>query len=582
MNNKIKKNDYVIKIERYNIIASGQAIDYVAWWENNCRAKVTESFLENEEALEKALGRALPAEDLFLAKFMLNNAFFRDKDPFMHVTQMIFLKDNLTRVIEKNKDKNIIIDFGGKQKHNLARIEFVRGICKKYSNVKLKAGKSVKLYYFLYKNLRMKIAYPFALWAHYFAECVWSSFCRLVREKRALKNKIILSNYRHYAKKDEDNPFWANFTKLMKLNGNSDFEIIYYPSPTAISKSHYLTQLRDSNHFFFNNFLTFRDYFKNLGLYLRTRKKAPAKISYYYQGIDYGKTVKPLIDAFFHIFYPPFLKSKSAIIRLLQQNPRIIFTDSEMNLPAMQLGFLRGKTKLFVMSNEVICDTYAALPVREKSNRPSFDLKFVYNEDAKKVLVEHFNYPASKMAIMPDPRFLEGAFNKRKTEEKILFISQMCKFFYSFTNSFKRLIKKTTLASKFELVFKPHPHEPVNPEKFIDKDITYLKEKKLSFTPKYAVNASSTLGLELLFQGSIVFFLDKVEFGIGKYFGIAQGLPFLVCYTEKDVLKKIEMLENDQALYNKTRQDIARFLKKEYGIEELDVLLKRFKAYIRP
>jgi hypothetical protein len=313
---------------------------------------------------------------------------------------------------------------------------------------------------------------------------------------------------------------------------------------------------------------------------MKTRKKSPAKISYYYQGIDHGKTLKPLVDAFFYMFYPPFLKSKSAVLRLLQENPQMIFTDSEMNLPAMQLGFLRGKTKLFTMTNEIISDIYAALPITDQRKRPSFDIKFVYNDDAKKILVEQYKYPAQKLIVFPDPRFLEGALTKKQIEDKILLISQTMPSFYKFTNNFNRLIKNTPLKQKFELAFKPHPHERVNPEKYIDKDVTYLKEKKLSFTPKYAVNASSTLGLELLFQGSVVFFLDKVEFGISKYFGIAQSLPFLVCYNEKDVLEKIEMLEKDKALYDKTRQDIIRFLKKDYGMQELDVLLKKFKAVL--
>jgi hypothetical protein len=436
--------------------------------------------------------------------------------------------------------------------------------------------------YFLYRNLLMKTAYPFALWAHYFAECLWSSVCRIAREKRAVKKKLILSNYRHYTKNDEDNPFWANFTKLMKLSGNSDFEIAYYLAPTSASAAYYVSQLRDKQHIFFNDFLSFKDYFSNLRAYFKKRKKTPKKISYFYQGEDYGEAIKPLVDAFFYMFYPPFLKSKSALLRLLQESPEMIFTDSEMNLPAMQLGFLRGKAKLFVMTNEIISEIYAALPITDQSKRPSFDIKFVYNEEAKKILVEQFKYPAQKLVVFPDPRFLEGAIAKREIENKILLISQTFSSFYKFTNNFNRLIKNTELKQKFELVFKPHPHERVNPEKIIDEDITYLKEKKLSFTPKYAVNASSTLGMELLFQGSVVFFLDKVEFGVGKYFGIAANLPFLVCYNENDVLKKILLLEKDKALYEKTRQDIDKFLKNEYSMQELDVLLKKLTTYVKP
>jgi hypothetical protein len=402
--------------------------------------------------------------------------------------------------------------------------------------------------------------------------------CRVAKKKKPSKKKIILSNYRHYAENDENNPFWANFTKLMNLTGNKGFEMIYYLAPTSIKPPYYLSQLTDKNHKFFNDFLSFKDFFSNLKFYLKNRKKAPAKISYYYQGEDYGESVKPLIDEFFYMFYPPFLKSKSAVIRMLQSNPEMIFTDAEMNLPALQLGFLRGKTKLIVMSNEIISDIYGALPITDQCKRPSFDIKFVYNDEAKKILVERFKYPAQKLIVFPDPRFLEGTLAKRKIEDKILLISQTFSSFYRFTNNFNRLFKNTELSNRFDLVFKPHPHEPVNPEKLIDKDVTYLKEKKLSFTPKYAINASSTLGLELLFQGSVVFFLDKVEFGISKYFGVAQGLPFLVCYNENDVLKKIDTLEKNKTLYDETRQDIVKFLKKEYGMEELNVLLKRFKT----
>ena len=55
-----------------------------------------------------------------------------------------------------------------------------------------------------------------------------------------------------------------------------------------------------------------------------------------------------------------------------------------------------------------------------------------------------------------------------------------------------------------------------------------------------------------------------------------------MCYNENDVLKKILLLEKDKALYEKTRQDIDKFLKNEYSMQELDVLLKKLTTYVKP
>jgi hypothetical protein len=230
--------------------------------------------------------------------------------------------------------------------------------------------------------------------------------------------------------------------------------------------------------------------------------------------------------------------------------------------------------KLVVLSNEVITGYYSAIPFVKGKKRPSFNKKIVYNEETLRLLQNNYNYPKDCMKVFPDPRFLNSIFELPGKTATILFISQVQASFYAFANKFNELFQKSSINNKFKLIFKLHPLENITQSNILNRDIEVLKEKKLSFTPKYAISISSTLGLELLFDGSIVFFLSN------NYYGIEKNLPFLICNKEQEVLDKITLLEKKPIMREELAKEIKKFVLEEYGLDKKSVLLAKFKRMI--
>jgi len=167
-----------------------------------------------------------------------------------------------------------------------------------------------------------------------------------------------------------------------------------------------------------------------------------------------------------------------------------------------------GRIKTVAFSHELINRNYAVIPVSDK-NKLIPDLKLVWNENIRKLLIQRYNYPPEKVLVFPDPRFLYWK-EMPKKEKTILLISQGYPTFYE---EIFKLSKEGVLDNlKHRILFKPHPAEyPTN--KFYIKRLKSLQGIEviddLDFIPEYAVTMTSTLGYELLNAGSKVYFIDK-------------------------------------------------------------------------
>ncbi len=568
-------SDVKIIVNLYELICGDTSIKYVPWWEKDANVKVMGTLLSNELRIDKAFFGKLSNEDLFMLKFLFNNAYFRPQDSILFASHIIFFKDNLDDIIKKNRGRQIRINFHNDVKYHSPLIALVDKITSKYPNVHINKSLGIDCVSY-YRRVRLKYLYPLAILGQYFFESVLSAFSNIGKNHH-LNKKIIFSNFRHYTKSDNNNVFWGNFIKLLLKNNDPKFNIIYYNSPMSISWNYYIKQFLDKQHLFLTDYVDMRDFFFNLYKYFKYRKNSSMRIQYIYDNEDYGEFLSPSIELFFYVFYPLWLKNRAALNKLNRSN-KIFFTDSELNILALQLGFTRNRSKLIVLTNEIVSEIYAALPWKKGRARPSFDLKIVHNHQSLNMLSNQFHYPKNSMKIFPDPRFLTGVLESYPVRSNIVFISQTFVSFYHFANLFNRLFRRSRIFGEFQLIFKPHPWESITRDKVLDKDISLCTDKMLSYIPKYAVNASSTLGLELLFNGTIVFFLDNLEFGIGNYFGIKKHLSFLVCNSEKEVLDKILKLEKNAAFRNRLLKDIRKFMLDQYAIKKRDVLVSDFKS----
>jgi hypothetical protein len=555
---------YAIDVCPFEIRTPDGILYYVTWWENLTNYhRVFAAVLENEKRIERQFRGVMEPDELFLLKFMLNNAVIDPRrDALLLSSQILFFQDTLHRLFKQHRGEEVLVTFA-EGRHNSPLIDLVIGISKGYPHVHVKDIQSRKITYALYRGFVLPWIFPTIIWAHYFVECIIAALGRMRRHHASsLRERIIfLSSYRHYAPEDKDNLFWGNLTQIIRTATGKAPTIVYYHPTLPIYKGYYLSQLKDMGHGFLNDSLTFRGLITDLRAYFSRRRRRPRGVSYIVGGKERGESINPLIQAFFCVFEPYFLKNRRLLRHLLAERPGALFTDSELNLLAMQLGFLKGKTKFIVMSNEVISSNYLMLPFQKGEKRPAFDYKIVYGAREKEILVKKFKYPAEKLIVFPDPRFLEFAFDQKPMKETILFISQMIPAFYNLTNKFYDRFRRERFANPLSVTFKPHPYEkPRSARRAVTNEIEFVNLRKLDFVPKYAVTLSSTLGFELLTQGAIVFFSEENS----DYFRIRAAIPFLGFRGAEDLLKKITALERDLRLYESTRRAASEYLKRMY------------------
>jgi len=169
-----------------------------------------------------------------------------------------------------------------------------------------------------------------------------------------------------------------------------------------------------------------------------------------------------------------------------------------------------NKIKTVAFSHELINKNYAVIPVSNK-NKLIPDLKLVWNENIKKLLIQKYNYPPEKVLVFPDPRFLYWQ-SMPKKEKTILLISQGSPIFYEQIFELSKEGVLNNLTKRYNVLFKPHPGEYPTTKYYIKK----LKDLKnievinnLNFIPEYSITMTSTLGYELLNAGSKVYFIDE-------------------------------------------------------------------------
>ena len=555
---------------QFQIDSGDVSINYLNWMEDDKGVKLIGVILANEQNIEDAFSEVLANDELYMLKNIFNTAPL-DQSILSH--HIAFFKDNLEKIIKNHSNAKIIITFTDKARYNPDLVKLIENIVSKYKNVVIVKYPMLSTIS-LYNHLKIKYIYPSLILTHYLFEYLISLLVLNKNELNGAK-RIILSNFRHYAADDDNNAFWGNFVKLLKVTTHEKPAIVYYMAPSSMSLEYYKKQLFDKDHTFLNNYISFKDFLINTNKYFRYRKYAKKKIKYIYDNVDYGKFVSPLIEFFFYIVFPITSKNRSILERFTRKQSFTLFSDSELNIVSLNLGFMKTDCKLVVLSNELIQDHYSAMPFIKGRKRPLFYKKIVYSEQTLKILQNKRNYPKDSMEIFPDPRFLNSIFDSANKAHKILFISQPFGSLDVIADKFNKLFKKSRMAHNFKLSFKPHPLEGVAITKGLDRDIKVLWDRKLKFSPEYAISKLSTLGLELLFDGSIVFFLCD------KFFGIEKEIPFLICASEKEILDKILLLEQKPMLKKELTKKIEKFKLKEYGLDKKEVLLDKFKNIIK-
>ncbi|ABO34814.1 conserved hypothetical protein [Methanococcus maripaludis C5] len=315
----------------------------------------------------------------------------------------------------------------------------------------------------------------------------------------------------------------AEFKEYLKLNFNTDVEteniqVVYTKYSFKNFLKYLITFKNDNKSVFLEDILDFHiglEIFIHGLLNIKKNKNFPIVktdeniefIDHMYE--DFMKN-KFLFSLWFYLSVKKYIENN---------NVKIVIGDSEKNLLYFFFSILRKNSEYFntiAFSHEVIIPDHSFYLPFTGHYDDSPDLKFVWNEGIKKLLVDKYNYSEDKIAVLDDPRFLKWK-SKKFEKKSILFISQGYSHFYEdLIDFFKNETEKVNfLKSKgFKFYFKPHPAEFLTPtsKKYLEEimksynDISVIDN--LDFIPEYGIGVDSTLVYELMRNGTKVFFLS--------------------------------------------------------------------------
>lgn len=535
-----------VSIGLFSIRCGEKKIDYLPWRTSaSGRKRLAEAFEENELRIESQL-KSAPDGDVFLLKFVLQNAVFRLHDPLVYAPVIVFHAENLGLFLDKISGRKRIIIEPPFDK-NPALYTLIRRLISARKDVVLETQQP--------GELSIRITYLFPLFAQglYALEALVGLFKRIGR-KRKPERSFIFSNFRHYSKHDSDNVFWANLLPLLPRGREASF--VYYNQFFPIQRHYYARFLTDRKHVFLTEALTLSGFAQDLRTYLSI--SVPESFSYQYKGVEYGDILLPLVSAFYRILYPFLLKQRRALQKMLASHPKAVFVDSELSLIGFQLGFIRNTAKIVAMSNEIIDENYAMPKYSPDRPRPRFDSKLVYGERELRMLRDDFGYPEEKLVLFPDPRFLDALFGPKPLRKALVYVSQAHKS--ELLPVIAQGLRCNATLSRIPFVVKPHPLEdPRSLKSRLGNSVEVSEETTLQYVPTYALTHNSTFGLELLFQGSTVFFLNPYTFDIVK------RIPMLYCKDVDEVLKTLQRLENSPSEAKALRERIKRYLAERYA-----------------
>ncbi|WP_150131692.1 hypothetical protein [Methanofervidicoccus sp. A16] len=427
-------------------------------------------------------------------------------DNIYHSNQVPYInwynfKNSIDNILKNRESIEVFLDY------KYLNIEIFEEYLKEIYSIKIKRkNKNILIDYFI---------------KHYHGSLIYLMF--LIR--KMLMNKNINENFSVLFSTDYNRYFlnkrffgthlfnYEPFKKLVRDLGIEDFNYkILYTKYNPFNLKDYLLNFykKEKEELFIEEILDLKI---GLNLILNINK-------IYRKNIDFNIEKEDFNKYFIYRMFKIFVKHKLPFILWIylsvkefikNTNIKVFIGDSEKSFMSHIFNLYKineGMIKTVVFSHELINKNYAVIPVSNK-NRLIPDLKLVWNENIKKLLIQRYNYPPEKVLVFPDPRFLYWR-GMPKREKTILLISQGSPIFYE---QVFELSKEGVLNNLgYKVLFKPHPGEYYISKSYIEK-LKNLKGIKvidnLNFIPEYAVTMTSTLGYELLNAGSKVYFIDE-------------------------------------------------------------------------
>jgi len=379
---------------------------------------------------------------------------------------------------------------------------------------------------------------------------------RIFRRTNFTQKKILfLANLRFCNPNVEKNKIFGkiisflpkNSYKVLRYNKiNSPAYIFEFINKYFWQKNAYIGDYYTLKHFF-----SCRKTFQKVKHNWKTLPKKKLKELCSYKGYNFYPILKPRLDAIFnHMCYIAVDATEIANAIKKKEKYSLLVIDHEENMYGKAL-IMGEKRKTYALSHELIYPGCVHTHIKSKNKRPLPDLKFVWGQYSKQVLVDYCNYPEQIIKITGSPKFdalLTNKFNLKKIKERYK-LSNKDKILYIHQNTsiegLKVVKKIAELNSKYEIIFKPHPTSNEGPIKkfFSTKPSNLILVKKtentdeLIFASKYIIHESSTSGLEAMLMDKIVFCLNMTN---KPYPGLPYGKAHIICHSPEEFTKKLK------------------------------------------
>jgi hypothetical protein len=348
------------------------------------------------------------------------------------------------------------------------------------------------------KNTSIKRTLGFAYENHFLMRsilksriCIRYALSLLRRTFAKTDNKhadvLFLANIRFSRKKLEDNLMFGSIIKELNSRKVKNKTIFYEEiiqsknlknllNNYAFQKGSYIGDYYSLNHFFRN-----RKDFKNLRKKWRQLRNEPLfKSKFVYKGYNYFDLIKPRFELVFNALSYLACDIRNITKKIIQKEDyKAIVIDHAENM--LGKGFMLNSRldknkKVVALSHEQICPSCAHTCARIKKSmdrdsilwRPLPDVKCVWGDYAKNVLIKYCAYDKDIVKVTGSPKF-DWIFNAHYDKKDLV---KRFPFFNSKDNRKKVLILSSNMFEQYKIyleiaqknpeclfIFKPHPNE---------------------------------------------------------------------------------------------------------------------------
>ncbi len=405
-------------------------------------------------------------------------------------------------------------------------------------------------------------------------------FLGLIRRIMGKTNKndvevIFLSNMRFSRKNEHNNALFGSLIKKLDETKIKNKVIRYDPPRYYFELKRFIKEFLLQKESYLGDYYRVSHFFKikkNMKLFKRKwnqiKNYADLKNIFNYKGYNYYSIIKPRLELIFNSISYFAIDNKLITNEIIKKEKfKAIIIDSESSLygKGFMLNLKDKESKVMALSHELIypgCDHICRKNdlIKNKKNiywRPLPDIKCVWGEFAKNILLEDCNYKDELIKITGNPKF-DYLFNKKydkkeilekyklkENKKKILIASNRS---WQLAPFISELLSKT---NEYEVILKLHPKEDLNSiKKYFERIPVKIIEgiadiNELLNVSDIAVTEASTVGFEAMLLGKIVFILtrDKAE---------PRGMPYMQykaaikINSAKNLLNELNTLKNKE------------------------------------